>query len=131
LIGDEPNSMYFMIHFILLFFGPLIILNTKRTFWKDACSGICFILLYFGYVLIMVHTFSVTNNATGLVPGDWNEWGEYGAVDNLLHLSFPYIVPVAFGLVTLFILLVMYLYGLLQKNKQYIYNYSNKNLFIL
>jgi hypothetical protein len=130
-LGDEMNRMYFMMHFILLFFSPFVLLNSTRTWWLDITCCVGFILSYFGYVLICVHKFNVDSNATGLVPGDWEPGGEYGNVASFLPLPFPWIVVVAYLLVTALIIGWIFLYWWLQKNKKYTYIYKFNDLFLV
>ncbi|MDR1851013.1 MAG: DUF5378 domain-containing protein [Mycoplasmataceae bacterium] len=130
-LGDDMNRMYFMMHFILLFISPFVLLNSKRTWWLDISCCVGFILMYFGYVLICAHKFDVYSNATGLVPGDWELGGEYENVASFLHLPYPWIVVVAYSLVTLLIISWIFLFWWLQKNKKYIYTYKINELFTL
>jgi hypothetical protein len=61
----------------------------------------------------------VNSNATGLVPADWQDGGEYENVSTIIKLPFPWITIVSFLLVTVFIVLAMCFYYLLQKIKWY------------
>jgi hypothetical protein len=128
--GFSPNPMYFAIHFIQLFFCPWVLINKKSHISKDYLGAFLFITSYFSYVIIMVNIYGVTMNATGLVPFDW-EYGEYANVASILHLSFPMVCIVGFLGVTIFILLMVFIFNIIQiKCEKYNNTFSLKEFFI-
>jgi hypothetical protein len=129
-VGDPKARFFFMTHFILLFFSPFVLLNSKRVLWKDVVWTLGFIFSYFAYVLIFAHVFHVKSHATGLVIGDWQTGGEYQKAGALLKfLPFPWITVVLYGLVYCLVIGVILLYIELQKHEKYVCNYTFKELF--
>jgi hypothetical protein len=130
--GDSLNRMYFMMHFIQVFLGVWVLVSSKRKPFLDLLFSTCLILGYFLWVIIIVYafknTFQVYSNATGLIEGDWEEWGEYGAVSNFINLPFPWVAIVSYLLCGIMVGILITLYWLLQKNKKYSFanNYIGK-----
>jgi hypothetical protein len=78
----------------------------------------------------MVAIFHVTDHATGMVPGDWANDGEYAAVSEILHLGYPGCMILGLLGAYLAIVLIIFLGALLQKSKRYRwYNVRNQKWY--
>lgn len=118
LFGTNPNEMYFMIHFIQVILGSLILINTKIVWKWSILFGFVFWFCYMSYILIIVNTCEVTENATGMVEYDWIE-GQYSGVASFLPLPFPWIAIVGFSMVTVVIIGIISGFWGIQKLKPY------------
>jgi hypothetical protein len=127
-IGNSPNEMYFMIHFINLFLGIFVLANVPKLGWKGNIYCAIFILVYFGYVFVIVAIFDCLYNTTGVTGYDWLPGGEYGSVAQILGLSFPTVMYVAYFLITLFIVSVIWLQTYLMNKKYFCIKYKDKKI---
>lgn len=120
-IGNEPNSMYFIIHFILFFFPSWILVLDKNIKPKYQIGfGLVFWFTYMIYVIICVHIFHVDSNATGLVPGDWDPYyGEYGGFSIISKLVYPYSMVVGFFFIVIIILIIIFLFYFIKTRKHW------------
>jgi hypothetical protein len=119
-LGISKNDrLYFMMHFLQIIFGVLILLNSKVKLWRDFLNCTIFFACFIVYVLFMINIFNVAHGATGLVPGDWDVGGEYYQVAVFLQLPFPIIALVTFGIVGLIIFGIISLFEKFQRNGKY------------
>lgn len=97
------DKLYFIMHFWVLILSIIFIMNSMTLNWKQITWAHVFIAGYFIYVAIIVFSLNIKNNATGLVPGDWEENGQYGVVGKILNLPWPLQPIIGFLFVTLWI----------------------------
>lgn len=99
-LGSDEGQLYYFIHAYMLIFGTFFFVYNNRHRFVDVFVSHLLPSLYLIYVLIIVKTLNITQNATGLVEYDWvNTNGEYHLVYQLLKLKFPQIQIVAYFLV--------------------------------
>ncbi|MGL5733001.1 MAG: DUF5378 family protein, partial [Metamycoplasmataceae bacterium] len=104
------NEGYFFMHYSLVIFSLIILMNSKGYGIYGMVGTVAYVLTYFAYVLIIVNIFGVKQNATGLVPGDWSPTGQYGVVWRIFgEISFPGIVALCYSLVAIYVFIWMYL----------------------
>lgn len=136
-LGNHPNEMYFMMHYIMVIVGTLVLVSTPRfntygIFKKKiicqkldiTCWLFCIIyaILYYSYVAILMKSLNVTDHVSGLNINDWDpSYGnaEYSGVAISLNCS-PQ-VAAALGFITSFITisLLIFAFGSLQEIKKY------------
>ncbi|MGL6125354.1 MAG: DUF5378 family protein [Metamycoplasmataceae bacterium] len=108
------NEGYFLMHYFSIIFGLIILMNSKGFGLYGIGGAVAFPMVYFSYVMIIVTQFNVTQNATGLVEGDWTENGQYATVWKIFgELPFPYITILCYSLVAVYIFLWIYLRNIL------------------
>jgi hypothetical protein len=110
--------MYFMIHFIQLVFGVLVLLNCRISWWKTTLTTLGITIGYFVYVYLLAKYFNVEYNATGLVKGDWID-GEYANVSDIFHIDYPGVMYLSYGLSAIAVILIIVAFWGLQKSKYY------------
>lgn len=104
------NEVFFSMHYFSLVMGVIVFLNSTGYSVKSIIGTFAFPTIYFIYIGIIVNTLGVNNFATGLVPGDWADGGQYYPVAELLSfLVFPYYPIFAFGLVIILIMIAIFL----------------------
>ncbi|MGL5617621.1 MAG: DUF5378 family protein [Metamycoplasmataceae bacterium] len=104
------NEGYFFMHYSLVIFSLIILMNSKGYGIYGMIGTILYILTYFTYVLIIVNIFDVKQNATGLVPGDWSSTGQYATVWKIFSaIPFPGIAAFCYSLVAIYVFIWMYL----------------------
>jgi hypothetical protein len=120
--GDWLNPMYFMMHYINIILGTLVLLSTPKIKIKQYLYTNLFALTYYGYVLICIYTMGVHENVSGLQAPDWQIGGEYNGVmqilglpDRLWYLGAIIALGVSYGI----IVLIMCGFSLLQRIRKY------------
>ncbi|MGL5205507.1 MAG: DUF5378 family protein [Metamycoplasmataceae bacterium] len=104
------NEGYFLMHYFLIVFSLIILMNSKGYGLYGMIGTVVYILTYFTYVIIIVNIFDVKQNATGLVPGDWSPTGQYATVSKIFGgISFPNIAVLCYSLVAVYIFIWMFL----------------------
>lgn len=107
------NEGYFLMHYFSIIFSLIILMNSKGFGMKGIIGTVIFPLIYFAYVMIIVTQFNVTQNATGLVEGDWI-YGQYSKVWIIFgRLPFPYITILCYSLVAIYIFIWIFLRNIL------------------
>lgn len=108
------NEGYFLMHYFSIIFASIILMNSKGFGLLGIGGTILFPLVYFSYVMIIVTQFNVTQNATGLVEGDWMYGGQYETVWSIFgKLDFPYIAILCYSLVAIYVFIWIYLRNIL------------------
>ncbi|MGL4951939.1 MAG: DUF5378 family protein, partial [Mycoplasma sp.] len=91
-IGEEPNRLYFMMHFLSLLLSIWTLQISKQFELKEFLYVILVLIIWLFYVLIMKNFLGVISNATGLVEYDWiSEYGQYHKVYTFWKLDFPWL----------------------------------------
>ncbi|WP_353289746.1 DUF5378 family protein [Ureaplasma ceti] len=129
--GIGINKLYFLMHFVLMVLSLIILLNYARFNLLDYFLMLLFLALYLSAVEILVQVFHVTNNATGLVKGDWFNFtvginvigtAEYGTVaDFFPNVSYPGLMYLSYFLVWLALsitVIIKYFLTFFTPNKQ-------------
>lgn len=99
-IGSDEGQLYFFIHGFMLIFGTFFFVYNDRFRFIDIFVSHLLPTLYLIYVLIIIKTLNITQNATGLVEFDWvNINGEYHIVYQILKLKFPEVQILSYFLV--------------------------------
>ncbi|WP_391592243.1 DUF5378 family protein [[Mycoplasma] cavipharyngis] len=99
-LGIEPNRLYFIMHFNLVFMGAmtLAIYRHKTKIFPTIIIG----GLYLLYVYLFVYYRQVNWNVTGLHPNDWSNTqgiqGEYYYTGQIFKLSFPNNIGAVIGI---------------------------------
>jgi hypothetical protein len=114
--------MYFMMHYINILLGSLVLLSTPKIRIKQYLYTNLFAVIYYGYVLICVYAMDVHRNVSGLQPSDWQIGGEYNGVmqilglpDRLWYLGAIIGLCISYGI----IVLIMCGFSLLQRVRKY------------
>jgi hypothetical protein len=85
-IGDSINPMYFMMHYINVFIGILVLVSVPKMRWADWIYCNLFAGFYYSYVAICMISFHLQQNVSGLSLYDWSE-GEYASVAQIFHTT--------------------------------------------
>ncbi len=109
-LGQGINKLYFIMHYWMVIMSVLVILNS-RTYTRWSWAGIHAVTIaFFAYVYIIVISFGITNNATGIVKGDWyGEYAQYASLANILNIPFPWIPVVCYMIVYICVMFLMYI----------------------
>lgn len=100
------NKAYFSMHYFSIVISIIVLMNSKGFDWLDISGTIIFPLTYFAYIMIIVTQFDVTQNATGLVSGDWGAQGQYGMVGILFQgIAFPWLPTLCYTLVYIYVII--------------------------
>lgn len=86
--GNEPNPIYFSMHYIMLMGSLAAILSGPCLKFRHALYAFCGFGFYLIYVTICIKTLHLTNNVTGLVSGDWDFNGEYRPMFEVINQIF-------------------------------------------
>ncbi|MGL5308570.1 MAG: DUF5378 family protein [Metamycoplasmataceae bacterium] len=114
------NEGYFWMHYTLIIFSLIVLMNSKGFGLYGMAGAVIFPLMYFAYVLIIVNIFDVKQNATGLVPGDWSASGQYWIVWKMFgELPFPGIAILCYSLVGVYVFIWIYLRNILIFDNQW------------
>lgn len=87
--GFAPNQGYFLLHFLNVVSGVLVLCNTpkpqKTTYLYTTAS----LLIYFWYICLIIVCFGnkITDHVTGLLKDDWVNGGEYSVVSDILKIN--------------------------------------------
>lgn len=114
-IGIGNNQLYFMMHYLSINLGMMILCWIKNWKWKDLiyCHG--FALFYFSYVLIIVAVVpEIKSNTTGIIKSDWLPGGEYEGVSEFLNIkTYPEVMIVGYILsyISIFIIFLLRYYS--------------------
>lgn len=99
-VGIGNNQLYFMMHYLSINLGMMILCWMKNWKWKEFlyCHG--FALFYFSYVLIIVSVVpEIKSNTTGIIKWDWLPGGEYDGVSKFLNIkTYPEVMIVGYVL---------------------------------
>lgn len=92
-IGMVPNRLYFMMHWLSLLLSLYVLILCKHFNLKDLIFTFAFYIIWFVYMVILVLSFDIKYNATGLVANDWLDpiYGEYYKVYTFWKLPYPII----------------------------------------
>ncbi len=109
-LGQGINKLYFIMHYWMIIMSVIVILNS-RTYTRWSWMGIHIVTIaFFAYVYIIVISFGVTNNATGIVEGDWyGDYAQYADLANILNIPFPWIPVVCYLIVYTCVMFLMYI----------------------
>lgn len=121
------NKLYFIMHWFIIFISVILIMNSKCLSWKSVAISHIFAIIFFSYVSIIALSLNITNNATGIVPGDWAPNGQYGVVGQIFNLPWPWQPIVCFTLVWVWVLIMMVLRNILVLDENY---YNDKMIEI-
>ncbi len=113
-IGEAPNYLMFSSHYIVLIISLIVILNSKKyTKWSFA-GMIFFISCFICYVWVVSEILNIQCNTTGLREGDWINpytffiwYSEYGFLQELLPLVYPYQVLFWYSIAMLIVITFM------------------------
>lgn len=114
-VGIGNNQLYFMMHYLSINLGMMILCWIKNWKWKDFlyCHG--FALFYFSYVLIIVAVVpEIKSNTTGIIKWDWLPGGEYEGVSKFLNIkTWPEVMIVGYVLsyISIFIIFLLRYYS--------------------
>jgi hypothetical protein len=126
-VGDSWNPMYFMMHYINVAVGSLILVSVPKMRFSDWIYCNLFAGFYYSYVAICMLTLKVTNNVSGLNINDWADGGEYSGVAQMFKVSPGVAAAIGFALSYSCISLFIFLQNRLQLWKRYRwYNMFNK-----
>lgn len=101
-IGSSEGELYYFIHGYMLIFGTFFFVYNNRLNLINVVGAHLLPSIYLIYVLIIVKTLNITQNATGLVEYDWvNVNGEYHQVYEMLGVGYPGIMYLSYFLVWL------------------------------
>lgn len=130
-VGIGQNKLYYLMHFVILVLGVIVLLNGPRFTWQAWLSIQAFLIIYLLYVFTCMKTLYLTNNVTGLAQGDWypfyssNGFAQYQAVAELFNnMPYPNIMWLSYFLVWLFLMFLIIAKHFLT------YDYVNKVNFI-
>ncbi len=99
-IGSSEGALYYFIHGYMLIFGTFFFVYNNRLRFIDVSLAHIFAATYLIYVLIIVKSLNITQNATGIVKYDWvNVNGEYHQVYQMFNLGYPAIKFLSYFLV--------------------------------
>jgi hypothetical protein len=131
--GEAPNQMYFMMHYIMVIIGTLVLVSTprfktyyffkKNVIWQKLnithwIFCFCFAALYYSYVAICMSALNVSQNVSGLNMNDW-AWGEYNGVAQALNSSPQVACALGFIASIISISLLIFGFSYLQEIKRY------------
>jgi hypothetical protein len=119
--GNSMNPMYFMMHYINIVMGTLVLLSTPKIKFKQYLYTNLFAVIYYGYVLICIGALNIHEYVSGLQPYDW-QYGEYNGVMQVLGL--PNNLWYLAALIGLFfsygiIVLIICLFSIIQRSRKY------------
>lgn len=101
-IGSSEGALYYFIHGYMLVFGTFFFVYNNRLNFTNVLGAHLLASIYLLYVLIIVKTLNITQNATGLVEYDWiNVNGEYHQVYEIFKIGYPNIMYLSYFLVWL------------------------------
>lgn len=135
-VGIGNNKLYYLMHFVILVLGVIVLLNGRRFTWKAWLGIQGFLIAYLLYVLIFVKTLHLTNNVTGLAYGDWypfpssNSFAQYNTVAQVFNnMPFPNIMWLSYFLVWLFLMLLITAKHFLTFDYHNKVNFINTNVY--
>lgn len=107
--GYDPNSCYFIMHFIQVIMAIAVLLNTPSGGWKNWLATLIITILFYSYVAITMSATGCRWNCSGLSINDWQPEGEYGQVASIFGFSpkvcqiigIPILTLVGCGIITL------------------------------
>jgi hypothetical protein len=79
--------MYFMLHYINIFIGVLVLVSVPKMRWADWIYCNIFAGCYYFYVAMCMIFLKVTYNVSGLNLHDWSDGGEYSSVAQIFNCS--------------------------------------------
>ncbi len=123
--ADVSNRIYFMMHYLLIVFSLINILNCKKYTRYSFYGTSAFYIIWMIYMQITINALGVTANATGLVEFDWFG-GEYSGVTEILHLDFPFCVVFWYIWALVFNFLIAFAKNKLTRNNEWCWD---KNCF--
>ena len=101
-IDSQEGALYYFIHGYMLIFGTFFYVYNNRLNFVNVLGAHVLAGTYLIYVLIIVKTLNITQNATGLVEYDWiNVNGEYHQVYEMFNMGYPDIMFLSYFLVWL------------------------------
>jgi hypothetical protein len=118
-IGDSLNPMYFMMHYINVFMGILVLVSVPKMRWADWIYCNLFAGGYYFYVAMCMISFNLTNNVSGLNLNDWSDGGEYSSVAQIFGSSPGVAAGLGFTLCYLVITGFIFAQNRLQHLKRY------------
>ncbi len=84
--GEDPNSCYFIMHFIQVIMSVAVLLNTPSGGWKNWLATLIITILFYSYVAICMAATGCRWNCSGLSFNDWDT-GEYAQVAAIFGFS--------------------------------------------
>lgn len=88
--GIAPNQGYFLIHYLNVVTGTLVLCNAPAQKWTSYVYSTATLLIFFLYVAFVMICFNgkITDHVTGLLPADWDiDSGEYHVVTEILKIG--------------------------------------------
>jgi hypothetical protein len=119
--------MYFMMHYINVLVGSLVLVSVPKMRFADWIYCNLFAGAYYSYVAICMLTLHVQYNVSGLNINDWSSGGEYDGVATIFNSSPAVACALGFILSYSGITLIIFGSNRLQLMKRYRwYNMWNK-----
>lgn len=109
--GIEPNRAFFLLHFLNVLTGTLVLLNTPK-FTLGLHLWTYIVLL--GYILyialiIFIYQGTIFCNVTGLLPYDWTEIGEYGQFTEIFKIPYPWSIVFVYGSAVIIMIILAFI----------------------
>ncbi|MDR3257884.1 MAG: DUF5378 domain-containing protein [Mycoplasmataceae bacterium] len=117
-IGNDVNPMYFMMHWINVVMGILVLVSVPKMRWADWIYCNLFAGCYYSYVAIMMTAFNLQQNVSGLCIFDWS-YGEYSGVSEFFGVGPGAAAAIGFSLSYVCISLIIFLQNRVQLLKRY------------
>lgn len=122
-LGADPNPLYYMMHVINACLGLFVVLSAPRNTYINWIYMHAFAIFYYSYVAIMMLSFNLYSNVSGLNIYDW-EVGEYSGVRDILSSSAS--VACAVGFIASILAITIITFGLSKLQKLKYLHYPNK-----
>jgi len=132
-LGTDENRIFFLMHYLLCVNATIVLIYSKRFRLKSFFGTSAFYVLFLAYELIIIKYLHITNNATGLVVGDWvgpvGWYCEYGKMYEIWKLPFPAIVIFWYFIALLGNFIICLLKNFFTKDKNLIIKKENIKYF--
>lgn len=130
-LGEDPNELFFMLHYINLILSIFIMLNCKQYTRWSVFGTFCILGGYLGYISIFINELGVRFNTTGLSQDDWftnltTIIPQYNVTYNLLPIGFPYVVVFWYSVAVLIFFLFILIKNITTKDNDKIITKKNR-----